>query len=144
MSNRTSTLLSLLLGSGLLAGAGFFGFNTQRLTATAERTPGIVVDFQRRSSKGGSSEYPVVEFTTATGEVRRFTTSGAGDYAKGEAVEVLYDASDFATARVNRFIELWLGTLALGGFGVLCLGLGAGTLLYERARARASAGRAGA
>lgn len=137
MSNRTSITVSLLLGLGLLAGTGYFFSSTRRLIATAQVVPGTVVDFERRSSKRGHSDYPVIEFATAAGEIRRFTTSGAGDYAKGEVVEVLYDAGDPAKARVNAFIELWLGSLALGGFGLLCLGVGVGTLLYERARAKA-------
>jgi hypothetical protein len=137
MSNRASAAVSLLLGFGLLAGAGFFGASARKRIATAQRAPGAVVDFQRRSSKSGSARYPVIEFTTAAGEVHRFTTSGAGDYAKGEAVEVLYDPGDPSNAKVDVFIELWLGTLALGGFGLLCLGIGVGTLLYDRARAKA-------
>lgn len=133
MSNRTPSTLSLVIGLGLLVGAGYMFNDTRQLISSAEKTPGIVVDFERRSSKGGSSSYPVIEYDTASGAVRRFTTSGAGNFTKGEKVEVLYDAGDPAKARVNVFIELWLGSLALGAFGLLCLGVGIGTLLYERA-----------
>jgi hypothetical protein len=136
MSNRTPVIVSLLLGFGLLAGAGSFYSSTRNLIATAQKVPGTVVGFERRSSKSGHSDYPVIEFTTTSGEIRRFTTSGAGDYAKSETVDVLYDTDDPAKARVNVFIELWLGSLALGAFGLLCLGCGFGTLLYERARAK--------
>jgi len=137
MSNGTSATLSLVLGLGLLAGAGYMFSDTRQLISAAEKAPGIVVGFERRSSKGGSTDYSVIEFATASGEVRRFTTSGPGDYAKGKTVEVLYDASDPAHARVNVFIELWLGSLALGAFGLLCLGVGLGTWLYEWARLKA-------
>lgn len=133
MSNKTPVIVSLALGLGLLAGAGYLFLDTRQLIAAAATAPGTVVAFERRSSKGGSSDYPVIEFATAAGEIRQFTTSGAGDYAQGEAVEVLYDASNPANARVNVFLELWLGSLALGGFGLLCLGVGIGTLLHERA-----------
>ena len=128
--------MSLLLGFGLLAGAGYFYSSTRHLIATAQNVPGTVVGFERRSSKRGYSDYPVIEFTTASGEIRRFTTSGAGDYAKNEIVDVLYDTDDPSNARVNVFIELWLGSLALGAFGLLCLGCGFGTLLYDRARVK--------
>ena len=90
MSQRTAAVIALALGLGLLAGAGQFARNARQLTTVGERVPGTVMDFQRRSSKGGSSEYPVIEFTTTTGDTRHFTTSGAGDYARGEKVEVLY------------------------------------------------------
>ena len=133
-NNKTAVIVSLALGAALLAGAAYMYANTRELISTAVKAPGTVVDFERRSSKGGSSDYPVIEFVTASGEIRRFTTSGAGDFAKGESVEVLYDVSDPANARVNVFIELWLGSLALGAFGLLCLGVGVGTLLYERSR----------
>lgn len=134
MSNKKPVIISLLLGLGLFAGAGFMYSDVRQLISTAEKAPGAVVAFERRSSKGGSSDYPVIEFATTGGEIRRFTTSGAGDYTKGQTVEVLYDASAPDKARVNVFTELWLGSLVLGAFGLLCLGIGIGTLLYERGR----------
>lgn len=127
-------LVSLILGLGLLAGSGYMFSDTRRLIATAEKAPGVVAGFERRSSKGGSTNYSVIEFATASGEVRRFTTSGPDSHAKGDTVEVLYDAGNPADARVNVFLELWLGSLALGAFGLLCLGVGIGTWLYERNR----------
>lgn len=141
MSNKTPAILSLVLGLGLSAGAGYMFLDTRQLIAIAETAQGTVVAFERRSSKGGSTDYPVIEFVTTAGEIRRFTTSGAGDYAKGEVVEVLYDAGDPANARAKVFLELWLGSLALGAFGLLCLGVGIGTLLYERARKAGGAER---
>lgn len=134
MNNRMPAFISLLLGAALLAGAAYMYSGTQELVSTATRVSGTVVAFERRSSKGGSTDYPVIEFTTASGAVQRFTTTGAGDFAKGETVEVLYDPGDPANARVNVFIELWLGSIALGVFGVLCLAVGIGSLLYARSR----------
>lgn len=52
----------------------------------------------------------------------------------GNAVEVLCDAKDPANARVNMFIELWRGSLALGTFGLLCLSVGIGTWFYTEAK----------
>lgn len=134
MSNRVPVVVSFLLAFGLFGGAGYFYSDTHKLISAAQKTTGTVVDFERRSSKGGHSDYPVIEFTTATGEIRRFTTSGAGDFAKGETVEVLYQPADPANAKVNVFVEMWLGSLALGGFGLLCLGAGFANLYHRRAR----------
>ena len=134
MSNRTRAYLSLFLGLALLAGSRYMFSNTRQLITTAEKAQGIVAGFERRSSKGGSTDYPVIEFATASGEMHRFTTSGPGAYTKGKTVEVLYNANNPAHARVNVFIELWLGSLALGAFGLLCLGVGVGTWFCERAR----------
>lgn len=140
MSNRAPVVVSFLLAFGLFGGAGYFYSDTQQLMAVGQKAPGKVVDFERRSSRGGFSDYPVIEFATASGETRRFTTSGAGDFAKGEAVEVLYHPDDPANAKANVFIELWLGSLALGGFGLLCLVLGFANLLHGRARAESGPG----
>lgn len=134
MGNKAPAALSLFLGIGLLAGAGYMFSDTRQLLAAAEKAPGVVVGLERRSSKGGGAEYPVIEFAAVSGEVRRFTLSGPGDYPTGAVVEVLYDAANPANARLNSFIELWLGSLALGGFGLLCLGVSIGTWLHERAR----------
>lgn len=133
MSNKVPIGVSFLLGLGLFAGAGYLYSDTRQLISTGKAAQGTVVAFERHSSKSGNSYYPVIEFTTASGEIRRFTTSGAGEFAEGEAVEVLYDASDPANARANVFMELWLGSLALAAFGLLCLGAGIGNLLHERA-----------
>jgi hypothetical protein len=141
MGNKASAFLSLFLGIGLLAGAGYMFSDTRQLLAAAEKAPGVVVGFERRSSKGGSTEYPVIEFAAVSGEVRRFTLSGPGDYPTGAVVEVLYDAANPANARLNAFIELWLGSLALGGFGLLCLGVSIGTWFYERARLKTGEGK---
>lgn len=134
MSNKTPALISLFLGGALLAGSAYMYFDTQKLVDNSIRVSGTVVDFERRLSKGGSSYYPVIEFITTSGEIHHFTTTGATDFAKNEKVEVLYDAADPANAKVNAFLELWLGTFALGVFGLLCVGVGMGSLLYARSR----------
>ena len=131
MQNRTRPLLSLLLGIGLLSGSMYMFFSTRQLLSIAEQAVGVVVGFERRSSKGGSTEYPIIEFAEASGALHHFTTSGPGDYPLGKAVQVLYDADNPANARVNVFIELWLGSLALGLFGLLCVSVGIGTLKWR-------------
>lgn len=126
-------VVALVLGMGLLSGSWFMYWSTRNLLDGAVRTSGTVVALERRSTKGGSSEYPVVEFTDRVGSMQRFTTSGAGQFTLGARVEVLYTAADPADVRVNDFLELWLGPLALGGFGLLCLGAGAASVACRRA-----------
>jgi hypothetical protein len=134
MGTKGSAFLALALGAALLAAAGYMGLQVKQLIAVAAKAEGTVVDFERRSSKGGTSYAPVFAFTAADGATRRFTTSGSGDYKKGESVEVLYDPQNPEDARLNTFMELWFGSLAVGAFGLLCLGAGIGTLVYERTR----------
>jgi Protein of unknown function (DUF3592) len=141
MSNRIRVSVSLILGIGLLAGSGYFFADTRQLITKAEKVPGVVSGFERRSSKGGSTDYAVIEFTTTSGEIHRFTTSGPGGYVKGSAVDVLFETGNPTKARVDDFLELWLGSLALGAFGLLCVGVGLGTWLYDRARLKTTAER---
>ncbi|OQA33373.1 MAG: hypothetical protein BWY57_01235 [Betaproteobacteria bacterium ADurb.Bin341] len=109
-----------------------FVHDTRQLISVAGKTQGNVVAFERRLAKGGSADYPVIEFATASGHLHRFTTSGAPDYAKGEIVDVIYDASDPAKARLDVFTELWLGSSILAAAGI-------GTLFCElRRKAKAS------
>ena len=91
--------------------------------------------------KGGSADYSVIEFTSTSGEICRLTTAGPGGYTKGSTVDVLYEAGNPANARVDDFLELWLSSLALGAFGLLCVGVGLGTWLYDRARLKTKAER---
>lgn len=134
MNNRVPVLIAFVLGAGLLAGSGYFFFDTRQLLSIAAKTPGVVVGFERRSSKGGSTDYAIIEFATPSGEMHRFTTSGPGGYTRGTTVEVLYEAANPAHVRVNAFLELWLSCLALGAFGLLCLGAGLGTWLSGRGK----------
>lgn len=134
MSNKIPAFISLIVGAALLAGSAYMYEDTQKLISGAGKAAGVVVDFERRSTKDGSTDYPVIEFTDSAGVAHRFTTSGAADFAAGETVEVLYDANDPASAKASVFIELWLGSLALGGFGVLCLLVGIASLYYARSR----------
>jgi hypothetical protein len=54
---------------------------------------------------------------------------------------VLFETGNPTKARVDDFLELWLGSLALGAFGLLCVGVGLGTWLYDRARLKTTAER---
>jgi hypothetical protein len=141
MSNRIRVSISLILGIGLLVGSGYFLSDTRQLISKAEKVRGVVVGFERRSSKGGSADYSVIEFTATSGEIHRLTTAGPGGYTKGSTVDVLYEAGNPANARVDEFLELWLGSLALGAFGLLCVSVGLGTWLYDRARLKTKAER---
>lgn len=98
MSNKISVTISLVLGLDLLTGAGYKFSDTRQLISEGSKAQGAVIGFERRSSKSDSRDYPVIEFSTTFGEIRRFTTSGAGNCAKGEAMEVLYASGDPANA----------------------------------------------
>jgi Protein of unknown function (DUF3592) len=85
----------------LLTGVGLLSLRTERRRATTGTvTDGVVVGHEWRRSGGVADTRlrasPVVEFTDATGTMRRFTDSfGLGHpMADGTAVQVRYDPAD--------------------------------------------------
>jgi hypothetical protein len=135
--NRIAGVLQwgfLLVGVGLLAGAGLVASRTQAFLAGAESVPGTVVGLRPQRSDRGTTYAPVVEFQPASGPLRTFkesTSSNPPAYRLGEAVEVLYDPADPADARLRGLFSLWGGPLILGGIGAACV-LAAGGMLRSR------------
>jgi hypothetical protein len=116
--------LALWLGQGTLA-----------FTAGVEHTTGRVVDHRSAPRQGGGVVYtPIVAFTTADGRQQVFAgqlSAGAPRFAPGAAVPVVYPAADPARARIDLFVDNWLGPLAACVVGVTTLV--AGLLLGRRA-----------
>jgi Protein of unknown function (DUF3592) len=121
--------LFLLIGIGLLAGAGVVYFNTSKFVAGARTAQGTVV-----ALKSGA---PEVKFRAQDGREVQFTSSVSSKppaYSVGEKVEVLYRPDRPEDAEVNAFMSLWLGVIILGALGsgfsvvgaAMVLGLGSG------------------
>lgn len=115
----------------IIGGAiAYFGW-TQRLDSQsfvddALTAVGRVVQVDTvRDSDGDALFKPVIEFSTASGEVVEFrsnTGSNPPKYDVGDEVELFYDADLPTNARLNTFTELWLFStimLAFGGIFVL-------------------------
>jgi hypothetical protein len=115
--------LFLLIGIGLLAGAGYIYFHTSDFVANASKAAGTVV--------GLRSGAPEVKFTAHDGREVQFTSSVSSKppaYSVGEKVEILYRPDRPEDAKVNAFMSLWLGVIILGALGSMFALVGAGII----------------
>lgn len=112
----------LLLAFGMFVGNILF-------TLRAERTTGIVVDYEtRRGSKGGATQAEVVEFQAPNGKTVRFvekTSRTRFIMNTGHEVNVLFDPDKPEKARVNSFMNLYLSPIILliVGFSLIVFNL---------------------
>ncbi|MCS6782915.1 MAG: DUF3592 domain-containing protein [Gloeomargarita sp. SKYBB_i_bin120] len=135
-------LVFVLIGLALLGVGLWNAHRTWQFLQGAVKTRGEVVDIERRWSRRTEdiddrrrasrysyslSYYPVVEYSLPNGRRVRFTAKVGSDpprYRLGQIVEVLYNPNDPFDARIDNFLELWLGPLFWGGFGLFFLVMG--------------------
>jgi hypothetical protein len=117
-----------LVGILLLGGASLWVYATQRFISKAEKATGTVVEMvPARSSKGGTTWSPVVEFTTPEGKSVRLRPSFSSSppaYDVGEKVEVFYRPEAPEKAKLDGFFALYLGPIILGGVGFIFFSVG--------------------
>jgi len=126
---RWLSILFLVVGLGLLAGAGFLWRNHAGFAAHAVRADGVVIDLNYHSGSKGGSYYPEVEFKAADGSVVHITGSTGSNpaaYDRGEHVAVIYQPNNPQGARIDSFSENWLGVVILGGMGLVFALIGGG------------------
>jgi len=108
----------MLIGVGLLVGAGFAGLERHRFVEAAERAQAVVP----RLNAGGS--HPQIEFTTASGQKVSYALGGLiFGYRPGDRVEVLYLPAEPRKACIDAFGAKWFWPLMLAGLGVFFTGL---------------------
>jgi hypothetical protein len=133
---RIAGFALLGLAAASLGLALWLGQGTLAFTAGVERATGRVVDHRSAPRQGGGVVYtPIVAFTTADGRQQVFAgqlSAGAPRFGSGTAVPVVYPAADPGRARIDLFVDNWLGPLAALVVGVTTLV--AGLLLGRRAR----------
>lgn len=74
------------------------------------------------SAKTYSSYYPVVRFTTTSGNEAVFTDQEGSyppRYEVGEVVDVLYNAQNPQDATINSWLSIWMGPLWFTMIGLL-------------------------
>jgi hypothetical protein len=111
---RLVTLILLVAGAPFVLLGAYEAVQTQGLLSRWSRAGGTIVDNSYATTQDGTTVsgayYPVVEFTTADGEVVRFT-DGVGslppDYAVDAHVPVIYDPADPHAARLASWKRLW-------------------------------------
>lgn len=128
---RWFSILFLIIGLGLLAGAGFVWRNHASFAAHTLRADGTITDLIYHSSSKGGSYYPEVEFKASNGSVVHVTGSTGSKppaYSRGEHVTVMYQSDNPESARIDSFSENWLGVLILGGIGLVFALIGGGMI----------------
>ena len=113
--------------------AAFTWFSTNRFTREGVRTTGTVIELV-----GGRSVAPVVEFATAGGDRRTYTSglySSPPAYAIGEAVTLWYDPKN-PNEVVLSGLSRWFLPVLLGFFFLIFGGIGYGGLIYQQLKKR--------
>ena len=105
-------VVSALLGLWLARG-------THAFAADAQHVEGRVVGWRESPQGAGRTMFtPRIEFVARDGTRHEFTgqlSAGTRRFADGAAVPVIYRRADPAGARVDLFVDNWLGpSLALG------------------------------
>ncbi len=111
-----------LVGAILFTISGFTFYNEQQFLDKAHVASGRVIELRKnRSSKGGRTFYPIVEFIDKQGKNIRFNSSFSSSppaYEVGEIVEVYYECNKPYQAEIKGFFSQWLVVLITG---TMCL-----------------------
>ncbi len=126
-------LLAGLAAVGLLIGAGWTYFKSQREMQSRVATTGVVVELVRRSTTRSHILCPMVEFTSPAGEKLRFTSdfgSLPAGYQVGQGVKVRYDPANPQNAEIESGMSLWLAPLIMVFMGVIACCLSTAFLVF--------------
>ena len=111
-----------LIGLGMLAIAFTMYNNTNTFLDQAVTTEGMVTSLVRSQNSSSSSYFPVIQFFTPDGNLTEFKSSvgsSSPSYSRGDLVEILYLPAAPEQAKINSFSSLWMGTLIVGGLGLV-------------------------
>ena len=121
-------LMAVLGAVILIVGWGWYN-RTAGWAAAGGTATGTVVEmkqYEKTTDSGTTIMYqPVIEFTTETGEVIRFTdptSTSSPRHQIGDQVEIIYDRNFPTNARENNFLSLHFPSvivMGLGGFFLL-------------------------
>ena len=125
--------LLLMLGVGCLLLAGYLSWQSLAFEPDTHRTTGEVVSYREVRDDGDTRFRPRIRFKTAAGEIitidSQFSTK-TRRFSIGDRVPMIYKAQQPTTARVNAFIDNWLGACIAAVIGLVGI---AGGYLVRRA-----------
>ncbi len=140
---RTWALLSLAIGSVLLAIAAFFFSQEQSFLQRAVSTTGTITDLAASTSTDShgfdSTSYcPVIDFRTKDGQTVEYQSSVCSDppaYTVGQKVDMVYDPQNLkATQMQHSFFDEYLGVIFPGIPGIIFLVIGVGLFMGARSK----------
>lgn len=121
-AEKIIVLILLFIGLLMLGISAFIAYTRVQFIENSEVLPGTIVDYElRRDSEGSTTFHPIVEYTDPEG-IAQVHYSNTGSNRRGainQEIEILYNADAARPALINRFVELWLGTLITGGIGLV-------------------------
>ena len=122
-----------MLGVGCLLLAGYLSWQSLAFAPDAQRSTGEVVSYREVRDGDETRFRPRVRFKTEAGEIitidSQFSTK-TQRFAIGEQVPMIYKAQQPTTARINAFIDNWLGACIAVVIGLVGM---AGGFLVRRA-----------
>ena len=114
--------MGLIMGSLFLwIPLQFFILPNLKAMESGEKTTGTIVDVKTsRSSKGGTSYMPTIEYLTKTGEKFSYTpsySSGLFPHSKGQKVDIIYNKNTPGDAVIDDLVSMWFipGVFSLFG-----------------------------
>ena len=135
--------LLLALGVGCMLLAGYLSWNTLRFSTDTEHAIGEVVSY-RGIPDGKDTRYrPRIRFRTVTGDIvtveGQFAT-GTQRFAIGSTVPMLYRVEKPNEARVDLFVDNWIGPCIAALVGLA--GMAGGFLVRRSVRRELTRSRA--
>jgi hypothetical protein len=124
--------LLLALGVGCILLAGYLSTRTLVLASDARKATGEVVSYREIKDGDKSLQRPRVKFRTETGEIvnvdGQFFTA-VKRFSIGQQVPVVYKATKPMEARIDLFVDNWIGPTIAAVIGLAGI---AGGLLVRR------------
>ena len=122
-------VLFVLIGIALMIRGIVAGVRQARKSRRGEQATGTVVELVKRVFAAGSAGVycPVVDFSTATGQLVRFQSDVGtmpATHHVGQSVAVRYDPTDPQTAALDSTTAIWLLPGIAVGMGLLFLVMG--------------------
>ena len=130
----------LVVGILMLIGAYFTYSNTSDFLKTADKSFGMVIDYQEKESRDSDGHYsmmyyPVVAYVLEDGTPLQFvssTGSGRPTYLLNQQIDIYVSSENPGDARIASFFSLWGGTTILGGLGLVFALIGGGMIFFSK------------
>lgn len=119
----------------LLAIAGLLYFKEQSFLNSSEEATGKIAAIEVSTDTDGTSDCPVIEFTTKSGQLVRFTgdiCSSPPNFNIGDTEDVIFDPQNPKNVQVKGLFSEYLGSFILSAVGLPFLAIGIWGLFKDK------------